>query len=264
MTKRSMKWAGMLTGTVLLVAALAMVSVPVARTQGEAQPTIYTFVSQFQIPRASWVQYSEDTDKNFVPVADKLMADGTILGYTTFEQVVHTPEGYTHGAAWQSTSMAGLMKVLDEVRKNPPQKGQLAATKHEDFLLQSNMYSGAGPGGKASSGFLRVVCQNAKPERPDDYVAGIRKHLWPAFEDQLKKGSATYVGLDTQYVNTGAPSTRCLVIVYPNAEGLDNWAKAIGAALGKLAGADREAVFGSVVPDSRRDILARITHTAHK
>src|SRR2546422_285399 len=39
---------------------------------------------------------------------------------------------------------------------------------------------------------------------------------------------------------------------------------AVGGTLGKLSGADRDAVFGSVVPDSRRDFLARITHTAHK
>jgi len=57
---------------------------------------------------------------------------------------------------------------------------------------------------------------------------------------------------------------RCLVVVYPNAEGLDKWAVAVGGTLGKLTGSDRDAVFGSVVADSRRDFLARITHTAHK
>jgi hypothetical protein len=266
MSKRRMQWMG-ITGLagILLVAGLVLVDTPAARSQGEGAPTIYTFVSEFQIPRASWAQYSEDTEKGFVPVADKLVADGTILGYTTFETIVHTSEGYTHGAAWQSHSIAGLMKVLDEVRKSGPQKGQLAATKHEDLLLQSNMYAaGTGGSSKTTSGYVRVVCQMAKADRPDDYVAGIKKHLWPTFEDQLKKGSAVYVGMDSMYVNTGAPSMRCLVISYPSADGMDKWATAVGATLGKLTGADREAVFGSVVPDSRRDLLARITHAAHK
>ena len=249
----------------LLLIVLAIGSAPIALSQMEQAPTIYTFVSEFQIPRASWAQYSEDAEKNFVPVADKLLADGTILGYTTFENVVHTPDGYTHGAVWQSHSMAGLMKMLDEIRKNGPQKGQLAATKHEDLLLQTNMYAAGSSGaGKATSGYVRVVCQTAKADRPDDYAAGVKKYLWPTFQEQLKNGSASYVGFDTQYINTGAPSMRCLVIVYPNAEGLDKWATAVGATLGKLTGSDRDAVFGSVVADSRRDFLARITHTAHK
>ena len=154
--KKNFAW---MAGLLLVVVAIG--STPIALSQMEQAPTIYTFVSEFQIPRASWAQYSEDAEKNFVPVADKLMADGTILGYTTFENVVHTPDGYTHGAAWQSHSMAGLMKMLDEIRKNGPQKGQLAATKHEDLLLQTNMYAGAGSAGKAASGYVRVVCQNA-------------------------------------------------------------------------------------------------------
>ena len=265
MSKRTMQWIGMGLAGILLVAGMVLVNTPAARSQGEGAPTIYTMVSEFQVPRASWAQFSEDTDKNFVPLADKAVADGTILGYSTFESVIHTPDGYTHGSVWQSHTMAGLMKVLDELRKNGPQKGQLASTKHEDLLLQSNMYAaGTGGASKTTSGYVRVVCQMAKADRPDDYAAGIKKFLWPTFEDQLKKGSASYVGLDTMYVNTGAPSMRCLVISYPNAAGLDAWATAVGGTLGKLSGADRDAVFGSVVPDSRRDFLARITHSAHK
>src|SRR5438445_4780779 len=94
MSKRTMQWMGMGLAAILLVAGLVVVSPPAARSQGEGAPTIYTFVSEFAVPRASWAQFSEDTDKNFVPLADKAVADGTILGYTTFESVVHTPEGY--------------------------------------------------------------------------------------------------------------------------------------------------------------------------
>jgi hypothetical protein len=70
-------------------------------------PIVYTYVSQFQIPRANWAAYSEDTEKSFVPVVEKSLADRTILSWSTFEQVVHTPDGYTHGAEWSSNSIAG-------------------------------------------------------------------------------------------------------------------------------------------------------------
>src|SRR5216683_5658599 len=167
----------------LLLIALAVMLVPAALPQMEPTPVVYTYVSQFQVPRANWAQYSEDTEKTFVPVADKLMADGTLVGYSTFEQVVHTPDGYTHGAAWSSNTIAGLMKVLDEVRKNGPRPGQIAATKHEDLLMQTRMYH-AGSGTEA---YLRVVCSMAKPDKPGEYAAALKKYLGATFDEQLKK-----------------------------------------------------------------------------
>ena len=244
----------------LLVIVLAVMLVPAALPQMEPTPTVYTFVSQFNVPRANWASYSEDSEKTVVPILEKLTASGTIIGWSTFEQVVHTPDGYTHGAAWSSSSIAGLMKVLDEIRKNGPRPGQIAATKHEDYLMQSSMYHA----GSGTAAYLRVVCTNAKAEKPGEYAAVLKKYLVPTFDEQVKKGAATYYGLDEQYVNVGPPSMRCLVINYPNADGMDKWATSINATLGKMSAADREAFFGTQVPDSRRDIMARITHSGHK
>jgi hypothetical protein len=244
----------------LLVFALAAMLVPAALPQMEPTPIVYTFVSQFQIPRANWAQYSEDTEKTVVPNVEKLAADGTILSWSTFEQVVHTPDGYTHGAAWSSTSISGLMKVLDEVRKAGPRPGQIAATKHEDYLMQTTMYHA----GSGTPAYLRVVCSNAKADKPDGYTATLKKLLVPTFEEQIKKGVATYYGVDEQYVNNSAPSIRCVVITYPNADGMDKWAAAINTTMGKWSPVERAEFAGATVPDSRRDILARITHSGHK
>jgi len=244
----------------LLVIVLAVMLVPAALPQMEPTPVVYTYVSQFQVPRANWAQYSEDTEKTFVPVVEKMAADGTILGWSTFETVVHTPDGYTHGSAWSSTSIAGLMKVLEEIRKNGPRPGQISSTRHEDLLMQTSMYH-AGIGTPA---YLRVVCSNAKADKPGEFTVALKKLLVPTFEEQLKKGAATYYGVDEQYVNTGAPSLRCVVITYPNAEGIDKWATAISTTMGKWSPAERAEFAGSTVADSRRDILARITHSGHK
>ncbi len=247
----------------LLVVALALVAVPIAFSQMESAQPVYTFVSQFQVPRANWQQYTEDTEKTFVPIAEKLMADGTIMSWSTFETLVHTPEGFTHGAAWSSNSIAGLMRVLDEIRKaGPPRPGQIAATRHEDLLMQSTIHHAVS--GHWTSAYLRVVCQLAKPDRPDDYATALMKYLGPTFEDQFKKGVITSYSLDQQYVNNEAPSLRCAVFTYPNAENMDKWASAINATLGKMSPADREVFFGSTVPDSRRDFMARLTHYAQK
>src|SRR5260370_18397749 len=101
----------------LVVGVVAVMSGPAAISQMEPTPRVYTFVSQFQVPRANWAQYSEENEKTIVPIAEKMLADGSIVSWSTFENVVHTPEGYTHGSAWSSSSIAGLMKVLDEIRK---------------------------------------------------------------------------------------------------------------------------------------------------
>jgi hypothetical protein len=244
----------------LLVIVLAVMLVPAALPQMEPTPVVYTYVSQFQVPRANWAAYAEDTEKTVVPIVEKLTADGTILSWSTFEQVIHTPEGYTHGAAWSSTSISGLMKVLDEVRKGGPRPGQIAATKHEDYLMQTSMYRV----GSGTPAYLRVVCSNAKADKPGDYAATLKKLLVPTFEEQVKKGVATYYGVDEQYVNTSAPSMRCVVITYPNAEGMDKWAAAISATMSKWSPAERAEFAGSTVLDSRRDIMARITHSGHK
>jgi hypothetical protein len=244
----------------LLVFVLAVMLVPAALPQMEPTPVVYTYVSQFQVPRANWAAYAEDTEKTVIPIVEKLTADGTILSWSTFEQVIHTPEGYTHGAAWSSTSISGLMKVLDEVRKSGPRPGQIAATKHEDYLMQTSMYRV----GSGTPAYLRVVCSNAKPDKPGDYAVTLKKLLVPTFEEQVKKGVATYYGVDEQYVNTSAPSMRCVVITYPNAEGMDKWAAAISATMSKWSPAERAEFAGSTVLDSRRDIMARITHSGHK
>ena len=244
----------------LLVIVFAAMLVPAALPQMEPTPVVYTYVSQFQVPRAHWAAYSEDTEKTVVPIVEKMTADGTILSWSTFEQVIHTPDGYTHGAAWSSTSISGLMKVLDEIRKSGPRPGQIAATKHEDLLMQSTMYRV----GSGTPVYLRVICSNAKADKPGEYTATLKKLLVPTFEEQLKKGVATFYGVDEQYVNTAAPSTRCVVINYPNAEGMDKWAAAINTTMSKWSPAERAEFAGSTVADSRRDIMARITHSGHK
>ena len=42
----------------LLVSVLAVMIVPAALPQTESTPIVYTYVSQFQIPRANWATYS--------------------------------------------------------------------------------------------------------------------------------------------------------------------------------------------------------------
>src|SRR5258708_14115672 len=166
----------------LLVIVFAAMLVPAALPQMEQTPVGYTYVRQFQVARAHWGAYSEDTEETVVPVVEKMTGDGTILSWSNFGQVIRTRDGYTHGAAWSSRSISGLMKVLDEIRKSGPRPGQVAATKHEDLLMQSSMYRV----GSGTPAYLRVVCSNAKADKPGEYAATLKKLLVPTFEEQVK------------------------------------------------------------------------------
>src|SRR5712692_5344099 len=193
------------------------------------------------------------------------MADGTISGWSDLETIVHTPDGMTHSTAWSSTSLAGIMRVLEEIRKGGPRPSQIAATKHEDLLLRS-VYSHTTAVSGGGTGYLRVNCTLTQPGKADDFVATIKKYLGPTFEDQFKKGVATSYGMDEQYVQTGPGSMRCTVVTFPNAEAMNKWADAIAATFAKMSPEDRkgfqDGIASSTVPDSRRDFLSRITHSA--
>jgi len=241
---------------------MVMLISPTAFSQKEPAQATYTYVSEFQIPRAQWTAFAEEEAKSFVPVVEKGMADGSLVAYTTFENLVHTPDGYTHGATWTSTSIAGVLKTLDELRKGGARAGQVSATKHEDYFMVSTLHHGS-PVSNAT-GYLRVICSNAKADKPGAFVATLKKLLVPTFEDQFKKGVVTYYGIDEQYVNSGAPSSRCVVIMYPNAENIDKWAGAVNATLEKMTAAERAEYFNASVADSRRDMMARVTHSASK
>ena len=106
----------------LLVIVLAVLLVPAALPQMEPTPTVYV-CKPVQVPGRIG-RRTRRIPRRWPFPSWKMTANGTIIRWSTFETVVHTADGYTHGTAWESTSIAGLMKVLDEVRKAGPRPGQ--------------------------------------------------------------------------------------------------------------------------------------------
>ncbi|GAC1622135.1 MAG: hypothetical protein NVS9B13_14530 [Candidatus Acidiferrum sp.] len=255
----------------LFAVAVLVFTVPTALSQMEKEQHVYTYVSQFQVPRAHWAAFAEDSEKTTVPIFQRLMADGTITGWGNFENIVHTQDGMTNGTWWTSPSLAGITRVLDELRKEGPRPGQVAATKHEDLLMRtvfSHTATASGAASGAGTGYLRVVCSLTQPGKADEFTAAIKKYVVPTVEDQIKKGNVTYYGMDQQYVVTGPGSMRCTVANFPNAEAMNKWADALNSTMDKMSPEDHKgwdaAIAATTVPDSRRDMLARITHSAHK
>ncbi len=249
----------------LLVVVLLIFCVPAAVPQQQEQ-TVYTFVSQWQVPRANWAQFAEDTEKTLNPILQRRLDDGTIIAWGNFETVVHSADGDTHTVIWQATSLTGITRVFDELVKAGPRPGQITAVKHEDLLLRSVLrHSSPVANG---TGYARVVGVLAQPGKEDDYVALLKKYILPVLEDQFKKGNITFYAVEQQYVVSVPGSLRSVVSFYPSAEAMDKAAAAINARLDGMTPAERALWQGGLasttIPNSRHDILARATHYAQK
>ena len=55
----------------------------------QAQPQHYTFVAEWAVERSQWSEFVNNFERNSRPVLERLLADGTLVGWGAFEAVVH-------------------------------------------------------------------------------------------------------------------------------------------------------------------------------
>src|SRR5215475_7381273 len=90
-------------------AAILMAALPAtAQSAAAEKPAVYTYVSEWAVPRAMWADFKkvDDADMNDLK---KAMADGTIISYGSFSVLNHQEGAPTHGTWFSATSMANLM-----------------------------------------------------------------------------------------------------------------------------------------------------------
>jgi len=195
-----------------------------------------------------------DADK---AVLDKAVADGTLVGYGNDENVVHTPGQFTHDDWWSSTSIAGLMKVLDQISGAGGTSRSVleSATKHWDSIDVSHYYNWKP--GAYKNGYVQVAFYTLKPDASDDAVDQLSKSfIVPLLEKQLGDGTIVEYEIDVPAVHTSAPGTFAIVWVCPQADGIDKVGAAIRAS--REGDALSSAAFLSMVDyKAHRDELNR-------
>lgn len=226
------------------------------------QPPIFTYVAQWGVPRAQWADM-EKVNAGQKTVLDSLVADGTLLGYGTFENRIHSLDGMTHGTWFQASSLAGIFKALDKIYAQPggATSPVQAASKHFDFLMISTIH-----GAKSvtnSTGYLRVVSAQLKPGRGEEFVEAFRRYIVPVYAKLLADGVILSYQLDTEYNIENAPGRFFAAVTVRDAEGLDKLRMAIGELFDKNPAAEA-ALVSATVPNSRNDILARVTNMSRK
>lgn len=240
----------------LLVFALSTVPSRAQASDVKEKPAMFTYVANWQIPRAHWADMGKANSANSA-ILEKALADGTIVGYGNDENLVHQPDGETHDNWWSAMSMAGIINVLDQfyASGNTTSDPLASATKHWDVIFVSRYYNWHS--GAYKNAYTRIGTYKLKAEAPDDAIDTLSKHLIvPLLEKMLADGTILEYEVDTLAIHTEAPGSFWISYIAPKPDGLD-----------KVEAAVREVVktqplsgpaFGSMTEDSgHRDELIR-------
>jgi|SRR5579862_3290818 len=242
--------------TACTVATLLLASTGVPAQEVKEKPRLYTYVSNWIIPRAKWA----DMDKGRTAtqkVFEQAMSDGTLVGFGSDKALVHTAEGSTHDAWWSSMSEAGLLKVLEEVYKTGGAVTPVleSATKHWDGVYESRYYNWKS--GELKGAYTHAATYKFKADAPNDALDLVaRNFAVPMFEKLIADGTVLEYEIDEEAIHTESPNKFFIVYITATAEGQDKVNAALREALkgSPFAG----PAFGSMVDfEGHRDDLSR-------
>jgi len=232
-----------------------------AQTPAPAKPPIYLYVSSWAVPRAQWGEM-EKLDNLDKPVLDKAIANGTIVGYGAFTNLIHQEGEPTHGTWFTATSEGNLLKALEAFYANPgstdsPVEG---ASKHWDQILTGDIYNSK-PG--ASGGYLTWSRWEVKAGQMRAYSELTKKLLVPVLEKLLAEGSITSYGELTEDYHSDKLGVVFDYFTVPDTASLDKANKAFDDAFsGNPALAD--AYRALTERDGHRDYLAHLRFMVSK
>ncbi|MDT8070405.1 MAG: hypothetical protein ROO76_19745 [Terriglobia bacterium] len=256
------KCVGKVFSVVCVVATFAILAMPAAAqtSQVKEKPPMYSYVANWVIPRAQWGDMAKNNAAD-LPILQKALASGTIVGFGDDETLIHTPDGSTHDSWWSAMSMAGVLNVLEQFYTTGAATNAVLAssTKHWDNLWVSRYYNWHS--GSFKGGYTKVSFYKLKKDAPDNAVDTLSKNLIaPLLEKLLADGTIHEYEIDTQAIHTSSPDGFSIVYIAATAEGLDKVDAAIHAAV--QAQALSGPAFGSMTEYSaHRDELLRTNAT---
>jgi hypothetical protein len=224
------------------------------------KPPMYTFVSNWSVPRAQWPDMEKATAAT-QQILEKGVASGGVVAFGSDTNLVHEADGSTHDRWWSSMSLAGLFNTLDQIYKSgsPTTPVLAGATKHWDDVFVSRYYNWKS--GSWKDAYTHGSSYKLKADAPSDAVDQLSKNLFvPLFEKLLADGTVVEYEVDTAAVHTQDPGTFWIFYICPASEGLDKVNAAITAAL--KANPLGSPAFGSMVDFTQhRDELSRTNAT---
>jgi len=248
---------------VLCALAIAALLATTAWTQSptKEKPPMYTYVSEWAIPRAMWGDYVK-AEAATGESMNKLVADGTLLSCGSFSVLNHQEGAPTHGSWFSASSIANLMKVLEGLRSQPDATGPIfAASKHWDYIFESRDYN-SHPG-SFKNGYLRVGNWKYKGGASDPDGKIMKATMVALLEKLLADGALHSYSIDEESVHSRNPDWFSVAIVANGAEGIDKFNAAIDEDEKKNPAG--WAGFGSLLDtEGHRDFLARVDSMTNK
>jgi hypothetical protein len=252
-------------GVWLLLCVLALVPLSANRVAAQSQsaekPALYTYVSEWTVPRAMWADYLKG-DAADVDIMKKAVADGSIVSFGAYTVVNHQEGLPTHGTWFSATSMTNILKALENVRTAPGATAPpLAAAKHWDYILESHNYD-AHPG-TFTNAYLRVGTWRTKADSGDPEGKVLKATMVALLEKLMADGALHAYQVDQEVVHTTDVGTLFVAIITNGPEGVDKFNAALEEAQ-KSNSAAWAGLRGTLDPAGHRDMLARVSTTTHK
>jgi hypothetical protein len=252
-------------GALIAVCAFAFAALcanrALAQSQSAEKPPLYTYVSEWTVPRAMWADYIKN-DAADVDSMKKAVADGTLVSFGSYAVVNHQEGQPTHGTWFSASSMANLLKFLEVLRNAPAATAPpLAAAKHWDYILESRDYNAHS--GTFTNGYLRVGNWRAKAGTSDPDGKIMKSTMVALLEKLLTDGALHGYQIDEETVHSADPGGFFVAIIANGPEGIDKFNAAIDEA--EKSNPAGWAGFGSTIDAvGHRDILARVSTMTHK
>jgi hypothetical protein len=251
-------------GFIVVLCAFALVSLYATRSSAQSssteKPSLYTYVSEWSVPRAMWADYLKNEAPD-LDVLKKAVVDGTLTSFGSYAVLNHQEGSPTHGTWFSAASMANVLKVLETLRNAPAATApSLAAAKHWDYILQSHDYDAHS--GTFANGYLRVGNWRGKPGSDADGKI-MKATMLALLEKLFADGALHSYEIDEESVHSADPGAFFVAIVANGGEGIDKFDAAIDAA--EKANPAGWAGFGSTLDThGHRDFLARVATMTHK
>jgi hypothetical protein len=241
----------------VVAACLFPVLAPASRANAQKNPapTLYTYVSQWGVPRAQWADMAKLMTAE-QGTLDKLVDDGTIVAYGTYENKVHSLDGMTHGNWFEATSIGGILKALDAISGSAGASPVLAASRHQDFLFQSSVYGSRA--GSYHQGYLWAAHFTIKPGQLGTWMRTFTSFVRPVLDQLMADGTILHYQLYTDVVHSpGSEETLDYAYVTSGPDGIDKFRAAVAAAEAKNP-AIPSSLSPIEIPAGHFDMLAKV------
>lgn len=246
--------------TALSTIVLLLSTAPLQAQTNAEKPAVYTYVAQFSVPRAQWGDMAKMQSSN-TALLDKLVADGTLVGYGVYETAVHDAKGPTHGNWFQATSIAGIFKALDALQGSTTSNANLLGSgPHQDIFLVSHDYDGHS--GSFRNAVLRGLSTTVKPGMGDEFHHAWDRVIRPVLERLVADGALHAWSYQQEWL-VNDPGRVSTIIIANGPEGLDRYIAAINDLLRNNPDAVAPLI-AATEPGSRRDFLLRVTTMRQK